>query len=150
MLQKLIRRLDAARPYAPILIRVAFGYHIVQYSYGEVLFLQAHLGFAEYLGSLGVPFPKVMAYVAMGTEFFGGLLWIVGLWVRPAAFLLIGNFVTALLLVHLNLPYLKSFEAIQMLAVSLFLLVNGAGRLSVDHWLLERKMRRVEPMTGGG
>jgi putative oxidoreductase len=128
------RWLAAHGDVAPILIRLAFGYHLVQYSYGEVLFLQAHLGFADWLAKLGVPFPQVMAYAAMGTEFFGGLLWILGLWVRPASALIATNFVVALLLVHLDDPYSKSFEAIQMLTVALFLLLAGGGRWSLDAW----------------
>ncbi|MBS0661470.1 MAG: DoxX family protein [Verrucomicrobia bacterium] len=127
-------QLEAQRDLAPILIRWAFGYHLVQYTWEEVLLLQAHLGCATWLGSMGVPWPKFFAYVAMGTEFWGGVLWILGLWVRPVAALMAANFTVALCLVHSHHLYAKRFEAVQMLAVSLFLIFAGAGRLSLDAW----------------
>ncbi len=47
-------------------------------------------GFAGFLGSQGVPFPMLNAYMAGGAEFFGGLLLLVGVLARlvsiPVAF----------------------------------------------------------------
>ncbi|MBL8149950.1 MAG: DoxX family protein [Blastocatellia bacterium] len=124
--------LERLKEYAPIFIRLAFGYHLVQYTYEDILFLKAHIGFGAWLAQMGVPFPSFMAYVALGTEFVGGLCLIFGLLVRYVSIFLIANFITAICLVHLDDPYKKSFEAIQMLMVSLFFLFNGAGKLSID------------------
>lgn len=124
-------------PAAPavglLLLRLAFGYHLIQYSYGEVVGGQVPTSFAPFLASLGVPWPVPMGYVAMGTELIGGLCWCLGLLTRWVSVALLVNFTVALLLVHLHHPYAKAFEALQMLAVAGCLLVTGAGRLSLDY-----------------
>lgn len=42
-------------------------------------------GFAGYIGSLGIPFPVLNAYLAAGAEFFGGLALIAGIGVGVAS-----------------------------------------------------------------
>lgn len=123
------------KEYGALFIRLAFGYHLIQYTYSEILFLEAGKGTAEWLAGMGVPFPKIAAYLAMGTEFFGGIFLILGLWIRPIAFLLTVNFIVAIYLVHIGDTYKNSFEAIQMLTVSLFFFFNGAGKPSLDNLL---------------
>ena len=115
-----------------LLIRLAFGYHLIQYSYGEVLGGELSTSFGPYLAKLGVPWPTFMGYLAMGTELIGGLCLVLGLLTRWVAVPLLINFTVALLLVHLHQPYAKGFECIQMLAVAGCLLTTGAGRLSLD------------------
>lgn len=121
--------------YATIFIRLAFGFHLIQYTYGDVFELSAGNSNKEWLGSMGVPFPYLMGWVYILIEFIGGIALIVGFKVRWFAMLLIINFIVALLLVHIGKTYKESFEAIQMLAVSLFCLFNGAGKISIDDYL---------------
>lgn len=130
--------------YAPIFIRLAFGFHLVQYTVGDVFELTAGSNNEEWLKSMGVPFPYFMGWVYIVTEFFGGLCLMIGFQVRVIAVLLLINFIIAYSLVHLGQPYLKSFEAIQMIAVSLFLIFNGAGKISVDNLLHERQFNRKD------
>jgi putative oxidoreductase len=126
------------QPYAILFIRLAFGFHLIQYTYGDVFELTAGSSNKEWLGSMGVPFPYLMGWIFMLTEFIGGIALIIGFKTRLFAFLLIINFTVALLLVHLGQTYKQSFEAIQMLCVSFFFLLNGSGKLSIDDYL-ERK-----------
>jgi putative oxidoreductase len=88
---------------------------------------------------MGVPFPYLMGWIYILTEFIGGIAIIVGFKTRWFALPLIFNFIVALVLVHLGKTYKESFEAIQMLAVSFFFLFNGSGKLSVDDYLENRK-----------
>jgi len=131
--------LGAKSDFGQVFVRLAFGYHLIQYTWEEVLLGRAHLGFAAWLAQLGVPAPQVMAYVALGSEFVGGCCWILGWAVRPLSALLVVNFAVALCLVHSTHPYERRFEAVQMLAVSLCLLWAGAGRLSLDAWRARRR-----------
>ena len=63
----------------------------------------------------------------------------VGFAVRPAAVVMIGNFIVALLMVHTGDTWNGAFPALMMLFGSVFLLFNGAGPLSVERWLERRR-----------
>jgi putative oxidoreductase len=126
---------EKLKPFAAIFIRLAFGYHLFQYSYGDVFQGTAGSGNEEMLAKLGVPFPYFMGWLYILTEFLGSISMIIGFKIRWFAFALGINFIVALYLVHLNKTYMQSFEAIQMLAVSLFFLFNGSGKLSVDDFI---------------
>ncbi len=123
---------EKLKPFAAIFIRLAFGFHLLQYSYGDVFQGTAGSGNEEMLAQMGVPFPYFMGWLYILTEFLGSISIIIGFKIRWFAFALVINFIVALYLVHLNKTYMQSFEAIQMLAVSLFFLFNGSGKLSVD------------------
>jgi putative oxidoreductase len=127
------------QPYAALFIRLAFGFHLIQYTYGDVFELTAGSSNKEWLGSMGIPFPYLMGWVYILTEFIAGIALIIGFKTRWFALLLIINFIVALLLVHLGQTYKQSFEAIQMLAISFFFLFNGSGKLSIDDYLENRK-----------
>ncbi len=130
---------EKLKPFAAIFIRLAFGFHLLQYSYGDVFQGTAGSGNEEMLAKFGVPFPYFMGWLYILTEFSGSISIIIGFKVRWFAFALVINFIVALYLVHLNKTYMQSFEAIQMLAVSLFFLFNGSGKLSVDEFLKSDK-----------
>jgi putative oxidoreductase len=129
----------ALQPYAALFIRLAFGFHLIQYTYKDVFTLAAGSNNEKWLGSMGVPFPYLMGWLFILTEFVGGVAWFVGFKTRWFALPLIINFIVALLLVHLGQTYKQSFEAIQMLAVSFFFLFNGSGKFSIDSYLEHRK-----------
>jgi putative oxidoreductase len=124
-----------------IFVRLAFGYHLLQYSHAALWTSGGRAEFVEYLNSLYVPAPTLMGILAMGAEFFGGLCLVLGVMVRPACVALLINFLVALGLVHLHQPYLKSFEAIQMVSVALTLLFTGGGPVSIDALLVRRLAR---------
>ena len=136
---KKLNQTSSLQPYAALFIRLAFGYHLVQYTYGDVFELTAGSNNKDWLGGMGVPFPYLMGWIYILTEFIGGIAIIVGFKTRWFALPLIFNFIVALVLVHLGKTYKESFEAIQMLAVSFFFLFNGSGKLSVDDYLENRK-----------
>lgn len=129
------KKFDYLQPYAAVFIRLAFGYHLIQYTYGAVFNLTAGSDNYEWLGSKGVPFPYFMSWLYILTEFVGGIALIIGFKTRWFAIPLIINFIVAYCLVHLGDEYKKSFEAIQMLFVSFFFLFNGSGKLSIDEYL---------------
>jgi putative oxidoreductase len=94
--------------------------------------------FRDFLAQTGFPFPLFCAYLSAYTQFLCGILFMVGFAVRPAAVVMIGNFIFALLMVHLGDTWNGAFPALMMLFGSVFLLFNGAGPLSVERWLDRR------------
>ena len=96
-------------------------------------------GTAGWMESIGLAPGVLMAAMAGGAEFFGGLLLIVGLLVRPAAFMLAITMLVAIGTVHLQNGLFMSSNGYEfglaLLAISVALLVSGAGSISADRLL---------------
>lgn len=96
-------------------------------------------GTAGWMASIGLEPGLLMATMAGSAEFFGGLLLIVGLLVRPAALMLAITMAVAIVTVHLTNGLFMSNNGYEfglaLLAVSAGLAFRGAGSLSADRWL---------------
>lgn len=93
-------------------------------------------GTAQFMESLGLTPPTLMAALSGGAEFFGGLALVIGLLVRPAALALIGLLLVAIFSVHIGNGLFMAnngYEfALALLGGAVAVLVEGAGRASVD------------------
>lgn len=93
-------------------------------------------GVAQWMESIGLAPGYLMALMAGSAEFFGGLALIVGLLVRPAAAVLAVTMLVAIFTVHLVNGFFMAnngYEfALALLAVSVALLIEGAGKASLD------------------
>jgi len=105
-------------------------------------------GLIQYFRSLGIPFPEVQAPFVATTELVCGLLIIVGLATRPAALMLCGVMVVAIMTAavpekHITANWHGLLEffylpEVLLLLLLLSLVVGGAGRASVDAGLARR------------
>ncbi len=93
-------------------------------------------GTAQYMESLGLTPGYVMASLAGGAEFFGGVALIIGLLARPAAVALIFMTLVAIFSVHIHNGLFMAnngFEfALALLGALIAILIEGPGRLSLD------------------
>lgn len=93
-------------------------------------------GTAQYMESLGLTPGYLMAMLSGGTEFFGGLALIIGLLARPAAALLAVMLLVAIVSVHIGNGLFMAnngYEyALALLGAVIAVLIEGAGKLSVD------------------
>lgn len=103
-------------------------------------------GTAGWMTSIGLEPGLLMAAMAGGAEFFGGLFLIVGLLVRPVALILAITMAVAIVTVHLqNGLFLANngYEfGLALLTVSVALAFRGAGSLSVDR-LLQTQLAKL-------
>ena len=99
-------------------------------------------GTGQWMASIGLEPGWLMAALAGGAEFFGGLALIAGLLVRPASAVLAVTMIVAIFSVHWSNGLFMSnngYEfALSLLVVTVSLIVSGAGRASVDQWLSDR------------
>lgn len=99
-------------------------------------------GTAGWMASIGLEPGMLMAAMAGGAEFFGGLLLVLGLLVRPAALVLATTMIVAIVSVHLQNGLFLSNNGYEfglaLLVVSLGLVFRGAGSLSADRLLQTR------------
>jgi putative oxidoreductase len=93
-------------------------------------------GTGGWMASIGLEPGMLMAALAGGAEFFGGLALALGLLVRPAAMVLALTMVVAIVTVHLaNGLFMANngYEfGLALLAVSVSLAIRGAGSVSAD------------------
>ena len=142
----LIQRLSATDAgWSPLALRIPVG--IVFAAHGAQKLFGWFGGYGlegtgQFMASLGLGPGALMALLAGGAEFFGGLALLLGLFVRPAAAALAFTMLVAILAVHVDKGLFMAttgYEfALVLLAASVSLLISGAGRASVDAALAQR------------
>ena len=120
-------------------VRLVVGFILVYGTQDNVFSNGRMLEFRDFLAARGVPLPLLAAHVSAYAQFVCGILYVLGLFVRPAALVMIINFVAALVIAHLDTPLDAARLALCMLFSSLFLLFNGAGALSLDNYISSRR-----------
>lgn len=103
-------------------------------------------GTAQWMSSIGIEPGLLMALLAGGAEFFGGLGLVLGLLTRPAALIAAFTMLVAIFSVHISNGLFAAdggYEYALVLMVALLALaIQGGGDLSMDKALSE-KLGRV-------
>jgi putative oxidoreductase len=124
----------ARADYGALFIRLAVGPRLIYGTADNVFSRERMHEFEQFLAAHGTPLPAIAAPVSVYVQFICGILFILGLWTRPAGALTVVNFVAALLIAHRHTGFLETWPALMMLAGGLFFLFHGAGRPSLDAW----------------
>lgn len=95
--------------------------------------------FTEFVASLGVPAPHIMAFLAAFAESFGALLLATGLLTRPAAFMIICTMSVAIFGALSDQPFAKQELAWFYMISGLVFMLRGAGKWSLDFLISKRK-----------
>ena len=99
-------------------------------------------GTGQWMDSIGLGPGYLMALLVGSTEFFGGILLILGLLTRPTSAVLAITMVVAIIKVHLANGLFMSnngYEfALALLAMTLALAISGAGKYSADQLISNR------------
>ena len=140
MNSRLLNRLISTEPgLAPLVVRVPLG--IIFLAHGAQKLFGWFGGYglagtAQWMDSIGLHPGTVLALLAGGAEFFGGLALLLGLLVRPASVALGFTMLVAIFSVHIGKGLFLSnggFEfGLALLASTIALFISGAGRLSLD------------------
>ena len=139
------RALAPYREYGPLFIRLIVGHRLVWGTMDNVFSYAQMVEFVEFLGARGIPWPLGSAFISAYAQFICGLLFVVGGFTRPAAAVMVFNFIAALLIAHIGQPFLDNYDALVMLFGAAFLLLHGPGALSVDERLSARDGTRSGP-----
>ena len=91
------------------------------------------------MGKLGTAHPVLLAWTAALSEFFGGLFVLLGLLTPLAAALIVSVMLTAIVNVHFKNGFFNSNRGyefnLSLIALSLALILAGAGTFSIDSLL---------------
>lgn len=122
-----------SRDYAILLLRVWLGSMMVVHGWGKVFGGVGKL--TERVASMGFPLPEFFAWSAALSEFGGGILLILGLFTRPAAFLVFCTMFVAGFIRHLDDPFGKKELALTYLVMAVVVLIAGPGKAALDRVL---------------
>ena len=131
--------LERNRDIAPLLLRLFVAFVLIYGTYDNVLDHARMLEFRDFLAANRFPIPLQAAYLSAYGQFIAGILLVVGFLTRFAGFVVIINFVVALVMVHLELPFNANIAPLAMLAGGIFFLLYGAPRYSLDAMVAERR-----------
>jgi putative oxidoreductase len=139
-----LRRLgDQLSFLGPALVRLTVGVVFIGTGWGKLHSLPQ---VTEFFASLHIPAPAFQARLAASTEFFGGILVLVGLGTRlaslPLAFTMVVAILTAKRADIDGVSALLGLEEWSYLVMFLWLAVAGAGALSLDALLARLRGRQ--------
>jgi uncharacterized membrane protein YphA (DoxX/SURF4 family) len=98
--------------------------------------------------SVPFPFPVFMAYLAKTIEFFGGILVCIGLFTRVASSLIGCTMLVATFTANKGALF-EMYGALtfSLVCLSLWLLIFGPGRWSLDYYIFDRRLKKKEAKT---
>jgi putative oxidoreductase len=129
---------------ATAIMRIVLGVVFFAHGAQKMLGWFGGFGFSATMGffTKGMHIPAPLAFLAIAAEFFGGLGLILGVLTRIAAFGIATNMVVAIATVHRAFGLFMNWSGMQkgegfefhllVIAITIFLMIRGAGALSVD------------------
>lgn len=136
-----------------LLSRIWLGYSMIMGGQSILHFFSSKESrdfFENWFGKeLGLPAPLLMAVLAKGTEFFGGILILVGLFTRISASLVAIVMGVATLVANLsyhgNDNFIKQdgLITISCFLFAVLLIITGAGKYSVDTLFFSPKIKPI-------
>ena len=127
--------------YGVLFIRFAIGVFIIYGVQDNVFSWARMLEFRDFLAERGVPYPLFAAHLSVYVQFLCGILLIIGGAVRWVGLLMIVNFTAAILIAHIGQSFPQYYPAAQLIAVGFYFLFNGAGPVSLDEYLHQKRAR---------
>jgi putative oxidoreductase len=133
------KSLNSLQPWGAFFLRLVLGFAMVYHGYSKVIpaggfhggnTLSALDRHSHFVVSLGMPY--WLGYVSALTEFFGGILILLGLLTRFAAFLIACNMLVALVTVNRHHGYSGSEYSLALFVIALMILFYGAGSCALD------------------
>jgi len=121
------------------LLRLFIAFVLIYGTMDNVFSWDRMLEFRDFLAANGFPYPLLSAHVSAYAQFCCGLLILVGLYTRLAALVMVINFLVALGMIHVGLPFNANIAPLAMLFGSIFLLFHGPGPYALDTRLAGRR-----------
>ena len=125
-----MRHLDRLQPLALLVLRLVIGTIMIAHGYSKVFGFSHVHDMVQHLG-----FPGWTAYLLAGTEFFGGILIIAGLFTRFVAVAMLIDMSVAIWKIHwhngLKGPGGVEFP-LSVAAIAFALIFFGAGPIAID------------------
>jgi putative oxidoreductase len=129
---------------AAAFLRIFFGAILIYGTQDNVFSREQMLEFVGFVEAHGFPYPAFSARLSVYAQFSCGVLLMLGALTRPAAAVMAINFIVALVMVHVGLPFSANIAPFAMLALAIFFGLSGSGPYAVDRVLV----RKLNPSAG--
>ncbi|WP_233962485.1 DoxX family protein [Shewanella indica] len=141
----MIKLLRTDAGFAPLALRLPIGITFMAHGAQKLFGWFGGYGLegtGQWMASIGLTPGYLMALMAGSSEFFGGLLLIIGLLVRPTSAVLAFTMLMAIVTVHLDNGLFMSNNGYEfglaLLAATVSLAISGAGKLSIDSMIASK------------
>ncbi|GHB12098.1 DoxX family protein [Shewanella indica] len=141
----MIKLLRTDAGFAPLALRLPIGITFMAHGAQKLFGWFGGYGLegtGQWMTSIGLTPGYLMALMAGSSEFFGGLLLIIGLLIRPTSAVLAFTMLMAIVTVHLDNGLFMSNNGYEfglaLLAATVSLAISGAGKLSVDNMIASK------------
>lgn len=141
----IIKLLRTDAGFAPLALRLPIGITFMAHGAQKLFGWFGGYGLegtGQWMASIGLTPGYLMALMAGSSEFFGGLLLIIGLLIRPTSAVLAFTMLMAIVTVHLDNGLFMSNNGYEfglaLLAATVSLAISGAGKLSVDNMIASK------------
>jgi putative oxidoreductase len=139
-LRNLVLKVTGALDWLPgLLARLTIAGIFIQTGWGKLHHLDK---VTQFFMSLGIPAARIQAPFVAGVEFFCGIAVLLGLFTRLAAIPLIGTMIVAIITAKMkDVAELSDFLSLSeylFIVLLVWLLVKGAGAVSIDRFLASK------------
>ncbi|MBO2623942.1 DoxX family protein [Shewanella algae] len=141
----MIKLLRTDAGFAPLALRLPIGITFMAHGAQKLFGWFGGYGLegtGQWMASIGLTPGYLMALMAGSSEFFGGLLLIIGLLIRPTSAVLAFTMLMAIVTVHLDNGLFMSNNGYEfglaLLAATVSLTISGAGKLSIDSMIARK------------
>ncbi|MFA7576582.1 MAG: FAD-dependent oxidoreductase [Candidatus Muiribacteriota bacterium] len=139
MLLKFLFGNDGDSNFGLLILRVFTG--VAMMTHGFPKLFQNLEGFTQNVANIGFPAPAFFAFMAAFSEFFGSLLLATGFMTRLWSFFIGFTMSVAVFVVHSSDAFSRKELALFYLIVSIFFLMKGAGKFSLDY-MINKKLKK--------
>lgn len=136
-MKSLISTHFAASSNAICLLRIWCGIIFIRYGL-SVLHIASIRDFANTLQTVNIPFPLLSAWVCKSTEFFGGILLVMGLFKKPACIFLIIDMTVATFVFHHGHVLNNGLTTFLLLLCLSTIFFSETDNLSIDYFILNK------------
>lgn len=141
----IIKLLRTDAGFAPLALRLPIGITFMAHGAQKLFGWFGGYGLegtGQWMASIGLTPGYLMALMAGSSEFFGGLLLIIGLLIRPTSAVLAFTMLMAIVTVHLDNGLFMSNNGYEfglaLLAATVSLAISGAGKQSIDSMIARK------------
>lgn len=141
----IIKLLRTDAGFAPLALRLPIGITFMAHGAQKLFGWFGGYGLegtGQWMASIGLTPGYLMALMAGSSEFFGGLLLIIGLLIRPTSAVLAFTMLMAIVTVHLDnglFMFNNGYEfGLALLAATVSLAISGAGKMSIDSMIARK------------
>jgi putative oxidoreductase len=124
------------------LLRIWCGVIFIKYG-SSILHLDSIFDFADTLKTVKIPFPLLSSYLCKSSEFFGGILLVLGLVVRPVCIFLIIDMAVATFIFHHAQVLNNGLTTFLLLLCLTHIFSHKADAFTIDY-LIAQKLKLHE------